>query len=388
MKLNRVNGQLGAGLCQLTLVFVVTEDWYFASHRLPLARAAVASGYRVIVATRVREHGEVLRAAGCEVVALEWTRAAGNPFKDLMLLCRLVRLYRQSRPSAVHHVALKPVVLGSIAATVAAVPIVVNAVAGLGYLFTNRGGLARFLRPPVRTALRSLLNRHGTWVIVQNPDDLEDLRREAALEDERTVLIRGAGVDLAEFPSWPLPGGVPLVVLPARMLWDKGVREFVSAARALRVDGVLARFALVGGIDKQNPRGIERATIVQWVDEGVVEWWGHQPSMREVYQAASVVCLPSYREGLPKALLEAAASGRPIVTTDVPGCREVVTHECNGLLVPPRDGSALATALRLLLADAELRACMGARGRIRAETEFSIERVVADTLPLYSRPAP
>lgn len=178
------------------------------------------------------------------------------------------------------------------------------------------------------------------------------------------------------------------MVLPARLLWDKGVGEFVDAARTLRSEKVDARFVLAGGLDPANPRAIDRSTVDHWVEDGAVEWWGHCEPMRAVYLQASVICLPSYREGLPKALLEAAATGRPLVTTDVPGCREVVRNGDNGLLVPPHQSGALASALRTLLGDPALRTAMGLRSRARAEAEFDVERVIAETLELYRTPAP
>lgn len=368
-----------------TLLFLVTEDWSFASHRLELARTAVTEGYRVIVATRERAHGQVLREAGCEVAPLEWSRGTGNAIGEMRFWLRLLRLYRKERPVAVHHVALKPVVYGSLAAMIARVPVVVNAIAGLGYVFTNRNGSARILRPLLGIALRFVLNRRGSWAILQNPDDQALLSREAGLDPARVVMIRGAGVDLEEFEVTPEPDGRPVVALPARMLWDKGVGEFVDAARKLRAEGCRARFVLVGGLDSGNPRVIEQAVLDEWVTEGVVEWWGHCTPMSAVYRSVHVVALPSYREGLPKALLEAAASGRPIVTTDVPGCREVVVHGENGLVVPARAVGPLVEALRCLIDDPELRASMGRLGRERAEQYFSVGEVVSRTLPLYLR---
>ncbi len=263
-----------------TLLFLVTEDWYFVSHRLPLARAALLEGYRVVVATRIREHGEVLVRAGCDVVPLDWTRGTGSLFRELRFGWGLLALYRRERPAVVHHVALKPVVYGSLAARLSGVPVVVNAIAGLGYVFTSRTGSARLLRPILRSAFRLLLNRRGSWAVLQNPDDQALLEREAGLEPGRIVLIRGAGVDLAEFTVAPEPPGVPVVVLPARMLWDKGVGEFVEAARRLRREGCRARFALVGGLDPGNPRAIAQAVLDAWVTEGVVEWWGHRASIQ------------------------------------------------------------------------------------------------------------
>lgn len=361
------------------LLFLVTEDWYFVSHRLPLAKAAKDGGFDVVVATRLETMSRVIEAARIRAIPFEMSRRGTNPLSELGTLIRLWRLYRREQPDIVHHVALKPVVLGGLAARLAGVHAVVAAVAGMGFLFAGEGRL-----PWVRAGLLRLL----PWVIgsgraiVQNPED-------AALLDSHGVphgrirLIRGAGVDPDRFRILPEVEDVPLVVLPARMLWDKGVGEFAAAAGMLRQRGIAARFALVGEGDADNPASVPQATLEGWRAEGLVEWWGRRDDMPKVLAQAHVVCLPSYREGLPKALLEAAASGRAIVTCDVPGCREVVRHQDNGLLVPPRDAGALADALERLILDAGLRRQMGRRGRERAEAEFSQERVIAETLAVY-----
>ncbi|HLB14249.1 MAG TPA: glycosyltransferase family 4 protein [Burkholderiales bacterium] len=365
------------------LLYLVTEDWYFCSHRLPLAAAAREAGFDVSVATRVREHADEIRRAGVEPIPIGLSRRSVNPFRELRSLTEIVRTYRAVRPDIVHHVALKPVVYGSLAARLAGVPAVVNALAGLGYLFSSQDRRARLARPAVEAVFRTLLDRSNSRLIVQNPDDLRFLVSEGVVDARRATLIRGSGVDTARFVPAPEPQGVPLVVLPARMLRDKGVFEFVAAAAQLKKDGVAARFALVGDPDPDNPASIPAATLQRWSDGGAVEWWGWRDDMVEVFHQSHVVCLPSYREGLPKALIDAAACGRAIVTCDVPGCREVVREGENGLLVPPRDSAALAAALGRLLGDAKLRQAMGIRGRARAVAEFSVERVIEQTLGLY-----
>lgn len=365
------------------LLYLVTEDWYFCSHRLPLAIAARSAGYEVSVATRVTDHGPAIREAGLELIPLRLSRGSQNPLRELASIAQITALYRRTKPHLVHHVAVKPVLYGSIAARVAGVPSVVNALAGLGYLFSSRDLKARMLRPFVQTAYRALLNRPNACLILQNPDDLSLLQAHGIADPTRTVMIRGSGVDLAKFASTPEPPGVPLVVLPARLLRDKGIVEFVDAARRLRDQGAMARFALVGEPDPGNPASVPRELLTQWVAEGVVEWWGWREDMAAVLRDCHVVCLPSYREGLPKALIEAAAAARPIVTCDVPGCREVVSEGDNGLLVPARDSQSLAEALGRLLADPDLRRRMGARGRARAEAEFSLDSVIERTLALY-----
>ena len=365
------------------LLFFVSEDWYFCSHRLPIALAARAAGYEVGVVTRVREHGAVIRDHGLRLFPLELARGGLNPLRDLGALRGLVRVCREFRPDILHAVAMKPVVYGAIAAARAGVPHTVNALGGLGYVFTSGRVLARLLRPFALLAYRFALGRRSAWLILQNADDLAALEARGIAARERTTLIRGSGVDLAEYRVVPEPEGVPLVVFPARLLWDKGIAEFVAAAETLQRDGVAARFALAGDIDPENPASVSREWVETKARSGAVEWWGWQDRMPEVYGRANVVCLPSHREGLPKALIEAAACGRAIVTTDVPGCREVVADGENGLLVPARDPAALAGALKRLIGDGRPRARFGAAGRVRAEREFGIDRVVDATLAVY-----
>jgi glycosyltransferase involved in cell wall biosynthesis len=367
------------------LCFFVTEDWFFVSHRLPLAVAARAAGYDVCVATRVRNHGEVIRAAGLQLLPFENSRSGVNPIAELSTVLRLIRLWRRERPDIVHHVAMKPVLYGSIAARLAKTPNVINALAGMGWLVTSGTGLARWLKPVVRWVLGRLL-RTGT-VVVQNPDDALLLTR-LGVPEWRIRRIAGSGADLHRFVPRPPPAGPPVVVLPARLLWDKGVAEFVAAARLLTRRGVRARFVLAGSPDPPNPSSVPPAQIAQWVAEKVIEAPGWIEDMPALLASSSIVCLPSfYGEGIPKCLIEAAAAGLPIVTTDTPGCREIVHAEDNGILVPPKDEHALAGALERLIGDPALRARMGSRGRARAEQEFSLESVIEQTLALYRESA-
>jgi glycosyltransferase involved in cell wall biosynthesis len=367
------------------LCFFVTEDWYFVSHRLPLAVAAKAAGYDVSVATRVRRHGDTIRAAGVRVIPFENARAGLNPLRELLTLVRLIRLWVRERPDIVHHVAMKPVLYGSIAARVAGTPRVVNALAGMGWLFTSSTGLARWLKPAVRWALGRLLRR-GV-VLVQNQDDAQLLAR-LGVPARGIVRIAGSGVDLQRFAPQPEPEGMPIVLLPSRLLWEKGVREFVAAATLIRQRGVRARFILAGEPDLANPSAVPASDIAAWVAAGIVEHAGWVEDMPAALAGSTIVCLPSfYGEGIPKSLIEAAAAGRAIVTTDTPGCREIVHHGDNGLLVPPRDAQALADALQNLLTDRQLRLQMAARGRARAEQEFGMDAIVHQTLALYSATA-
>ncbi|HUW36076.1 MAG TPA: glycosyltransferase family 4 protein [Rhodocyclaceae bacterium] len=368
------------------LLFLVAEDWYFCSHRLPLARAAKAAGYEVVVATRVGTHADAITAEGFKLVAIGLRRSGRNPWREFRAILEIAGIYRRERPDLVHHVALKPVLYGAIAARLARVPAVVNALAGLGFVFASASLKARLLRPWVVGALRLSIDAKGSALIVQNPDDRKMLVEGGVVAAARVRLIRGSGVDIRRFAPTPEPGGTPLVMLPSRLLWDKGVGEFVAAARLLRERGVEARFVLVGDSDPETSAAIPVGQLQAWQSVGAVEWWGRQTTwdMPAVLGSSHVVCLPSYRgEGLPKVLLEAAACGRPLVATDVPGCREIVIDGGNGLLVPPRDAPALADAIGRLLADPDLRAAMGRRGRELVEAQFSEERVVAQTLALY-----
>lgn len=366
------------------ILFFVTEDWYFWSHRLPLARAAKAAGYEVTVVTRVQEYGDRIRAEGFKLIPLALRRRGSNPWQEFRVIAQLVRIYRTERPDIVHHVAIKPVLYGSVAAWLAQVRATVNALAGLGYVFSSGQRKARLLRPLVKLAYHFLLNRANSRTIIQNPEDRRLITDAAFLGPEKTVLIRGSGVDVNLFTPEPESQDVPVVVMACRMLWDKGVREFVQAARLLHAAGISARFVLVGKSDAENPTAVAVSQLVEWQQQGDVEWWGHREDMHRVFALSHIACLPTfYGEGLPKVLIEAAACGRPVVATDVPGCREIVRHGENGLLVPARDSQALAEALQQLILDPALRQRMGRRGREIVEAEFSVAKVASATLAVY-----
>jgi glycosyltransferase involved in cell wall biosynthesis len=365
------------------ILYFVTEDWYFCSHRLPLAVAAKEAGYDVIVVTRVRNHGDVIRQAGLRLIPIELSRRGINPFTEFQLVLRLVSIYRHEKPDIVHHVAMKPALHGSLAALISNVRNTVNALAGLGWLFSSRSKGAKFLSTIVSIVFRILLNRGQ--VIVQNPDDQQFLLH-LGIKESRLNLIRGSGVDIHLFIPQPEPFGVFTVILATRMLWDKGVGEFVEAARILRSRGVNARFVLVGDSDTENRAAIAQQQLKAWDDEKVIEWWGQRNDMPEVFASSHLVCLPSYyREGIPKVLLEAAACGRALISTDTPGCREIVRHGVNGVLVPIRDPNALADAIESLFNNDSLRHTMAAKSIEIAQAEFSQERVIADTFNVYRK---
>jgi glycosyltransferase involved in cell wall biosynthesis len=365
------------------LLFVVNQTEFFLSHRLPVALAAQHHGYDVHIATPNSPRLGVIQEAGLTHHAVAFSRKGMHPVTELASVRALFRLYRKLRPDIVHHVTIKPVIYGSLAARLVGVPAVVNAVSGLGYVFILRGLKAIFLRRAVRWGYRFALSHPNSRVIFQNGDDLTLFTGDGLVRSDRAVIIKGSGVDLHRFTPTDQPKEPPVVLLASRLLRDKGVYEFVDAARALQNDGVKARFVLVGDVDPGNPASLSAESMGGWARERVVEWWGPREDMPAVFAQAHIVCLPSYREGLPKVLIEAAACGRPIVATDVPGCREIVRHNDNGLLVPATDSTALANALRQLIIDPALRKRMGRRGREIAVQEFGLDRVVAETLAVY-----
>lgn len=364
------------------LLFLVTEDWYFCSHRLPVARAARDAGFEVIVATRVRDHGDAIRREGFLLRPLAWRRRGDGILGAIRALAEIAWLYRAERPDIIHHVALKPVLLGGTAARLAfpfggSRPVVLAAVMGLGLRF-GRGWAARGLGWLVRLAAG------GGHVIVQNPDDGAALAG-FGVARERIALIRGSGVDTTHFAPLPEPAGPGLIVaLVARMLRSKGVLDAVGAVRRLRAEGVTVELLLAGPTDPDNPDSLDEAELAALTSEPGVTWLGHIADVREVWARAHLAVFPStYGEGIPKALLEAAACARPIVAADMPGSREVVRHGDTGLLVPPGNVIALADAIASLARDPAARQRMGTAGRVLAEIEFAEPLVAAQTLALY-----
>lgn len=368
------------------LLFLITEDWYFWSHRLSVARAARDHGFDVVIATRISKHRRDIEAEGFSAIDIKLRRSGRNPFGELAAILDLIRIYRRVRPTIVHQVTIKPVLYGSIAAFFAFRPAVVNAVAGLGHVFVAVGLRARVRRWLVLCAYRLMVGVGRSQVIFQNPDDRDLFVHHRLVHPDRAHLIRGAGVDPTQFVATAEPPGDPVVMLAGRLLWTKGIGELVAAAAELRRRGVRCRVALVGVPDTENPMAIPESTLRQWRDEQGIEWWGHQDQMATVLQQAAIVALPTfYGEGVPKILLEAAACARPLVATRVPGCAEVVHHGVNGLLVEPRDSADLANALETLLRDPGLRAEMGRKGRELVCREFSQALVVDQTLAVYQR---
>jgi glycosyltransferase involved in cell wall biosynthesis len=377
-------GALGVSLKGRKIVYLVSEDWYFCSHRLPLGIAAQEAGAKVVVATRVNDHRTQIEAAGLRIAPIEMQRSGTNPFIDFATIRQITDLYRREKPDLVHHVALKPILYGGYAAKRTGVPTIVNAVTGMGFIFISNSLFARTARPLIARAQRALMNRANTRTILQNPDDAEMYTKRIGVSPDHLTIIPGAGVDIDQFAVVPEPFAVPTAVCVSRMLRDKGIHELVAATRLLHAKGVELRVRLVGPTD-DNPASIPRATLAEWNREGVVEVVGPSKDIAGEYARAHIAVLPSYREGLPKSLLEAAACGRPMVATDVPGCREVCINGETGLRVPARTVEPLAKALERLVLNPSLRQRFGENARHLAETIFAEKIINAQTLALYEK---
>jgi len=367
------------------LLFVVNDPGFFLSHRLPLAVAARDEGFNVQVATMGGPAVEKIEQLGFVHHTVPLSRSGRNPLNELVTLFSIWRLFRQLRPDLVHLVTIKPVLYGGIAARLARVPGVISAISGLGFLFVRRHGLrVRVLRLVAQRLYRLAMYHSNQRIIFQNTADLNSLIKAGVVGEDKTRLIRGSGVDLRDYPVMPEPESTPVVMMASRLLKDKGVHEFVEAARLLLNDGIKARFWLVGDLDPGNPESVTAESVRAWQEEGCVECLGFRSDIPELLSQAHVFTLPSYYgEGLPKVLIEAAACGRAVVTTDMPGCRDSVIPDVSGLLVPARDVEKLAAAIRKLLEDQSLRQRMGMAGRCLAEREFSIEKVVNEHMSLY-----
>ena len=367
-----------------TLMFVVNVDWFFLSHRLPIALEAQRQGYQVHVATCLTDKLDELQRHGLVVHPLDLDRSSAGLGNGWRTMWQLWKVFRAVRPDVVHLVTIKPVLLGGLVARLAGVPAVVAAVSGLGFVFIANGAKAVVRRWLVVGLYRVALGHRNLRVIFQNPDDQASLAKLAHLPGSKVAMIRGSGADLAQYDHTPLPSGVPVVLLAARLLADKGVREFVQAARLLIQQGISARFCLVGSVDLANPTSLTDVELAQWVNEGVVELWGYRSDMPQVLRTAYMVVLPSYYgEGLPKVLIEAAACGRVVVTTNHPGCRDAIDPSVTGVLVPVRNAPALAEAINELLNEPERCQTMGNAGRALAERAFDVRQVVAEHLRIY-----
>jgi glycosyltransferase involved in cell wall biosynthesis len=367
------------------LVFVVNNSAFFVSHRLKLGIAAKNAGYDVTVLAPNNQQKEKIEAAGLRLESYYLQRKSINPFTEFISLISLFLKLKQLRPDVIHGVSLKACIYTSIIGRVLKIGKLVQSITGLGYVFIDESAKARAIRSIAGAAFKLAFRDERIKVIFQNNDDQQMFIKNHWLKESQCVMIRGAGVDTKAFKPSAEPNGKPVKILfPARLLKDKGILEFVAACRNLLDKKVEFEGLIAGGLDPGNPNALEKDVIHSWRDEKVVTWLGHVEDMPECLKGVHIVCLPSYREGLPLALAEAAAAGKPIVTTDVPGCRDVVTDGKNGFLVPAHDFNLLAQKLEQLIKNPELRKSMGREGRKIAEESLSSDYVISETLKHYS----
>ncbi|MCW8914673.1 MAG: glycosyltransferase family 4 protein [Magnetovibrio sp.] len=367
------------------LLFTVTEDWAFCSHRIPTALAAQDAGFDVVVVARMRDHQRQIEDLGIRTVNWAIKRESQNPLSELLALKDLIRIYRDERPDVSYHVAIKSIMYGSIAARLAKVGNVVNLFSGLGVVFISNSPKFRLIRTLVTPVLRWALGSHNTRLQVQNADDRNILNSLGVSTPERTDLIPGSGLDLENFPETPAPDTfTPKAVLVARMLWDKGIGELAESARILKQRGTALDIILVGAPDPANPASIPEQQLKAWNDEGLMEWWGQRQDVADILKHCHIGVLPSYREGMPRSLLEAASIGRPLVAFDAVGCRDLIRDGKNGFLVPFKDTTALADALEKLAQDPELRQRMGSEARKDIERTYSADAIRKQLCQIFS----
>ncbi len=366
----------------MKVILFANTDWYLYNFRRNLVVALRERGDEVLLLSPGGQYADRLQAMGFRWMDLPFSRRGMNPLTELRTILYLARLFRRESPDLVHAFTIKSVLYGTLAARLAGVRAIVNSVTGLGYIFMPGGFGKQLLRSFVRLWYRVMMR--GTQVIFENNDDRGAFLRFGFIRPEEGFVTPGVGVDTDHFAPVPFPAGGPVFLMAARLLWDKGVGEFVEAARRLRDEKLPVRFALAGRTDAGNPTSISESQIEAWRDEGVIEWWGWIEDMQSALARSTVVCLPSYREGLPTVLIEAAACGRPVIATDVPGCRDTVNDGATGFLVRERDADSLAAAMRKLADNPALCQQMGAAGRHLVEDTFSSRRVVQQIFEIYA----
>lgn len=368
------------------IIFANTE-WYLYNFRRSFALALQKEGFEVLLISPPGPYGEKLRDLGLRWESLPMDRRSLNPFHELRLFWHLWRLFKREQPDLVHGFTVKCAVYGGLASRLAGVPAWVSAVAGIGYVFTSDDVKARLLRPLVRILLRVALDSDHSRLILQNPDDVALFKDTKLVHPSRIRLIRGSGVDCTRFkerdPSVDITHPMR-VLLAARLLWDKGVGEYHQAAKLLKEQSRDIEFLLAGDPDPGNPDAIPEQTVRAWEAQGSLRWLGHVDDMPALMGSVDMFVLPTYYgEGLPKSLIEAAVCALPLITTDSPGCREVVTHEVDGLLVKSRDASALAEAIARLNDDPGMARRLGQAARAKALREFDERIVIERTIDVY-----
>lgn len=364
------------------ILLVANTDWYLYRFRNSLASFLQMQGDEIVFVSPPGRFVPDIQGQGFRWIAWNVGRQSINPFKELKAILELAHIYSTEKPSHVHLHTIKPVIYGSLAARLIKVPAVIHSITGRGYVFLGKDVKARLLRTIVKKIYRFALSYRSSMTIFENETDRNYFLDENLVMPQKSSVVEGVGVNTDYYSPSPEPTGIPIVILAGRMLWDKGVGTFIDAAQLLR-SKVSARFILVGEPDAGNPASIDVDVLKQWVKEGVVEWWGWQADMRSVFASCHIVVLPSLGEGIPTILLEAAAAGRPIVATNVSGCRDVVIDGSTGLLVPQQDSLALALAMEKLITHPEMRKTMGKAGREYIVQRFGSSKINHETYKIY-----
>lgn len=366
------------------LLIYVNEDQFFISHRLHIGIEALKKFRKVSLLLHVNGNFEFLKSKGFNVIPISLSRQNKNFFKEIRLLIKTINILKREKPDILHNVTVKPILWGSIAAKVVGIPYVINAFAGLGTLFIRTEFKWKFISYIVQIIFRFIFRlNHKSIALFQNSDDqklMEDLK---IVRPKQSVIIKGSGVNTTLFKPANGSSGIPRIICVSRMLKDKGIYDFIEAAKIINSNSIQARFTLVGQPDDSNPSSISSAILDRWNSEGIIEWLGYQKDVHTLYDGVQIAVLPSYREGLPKSLLEAAACGKAIIATDVPGCREICRAGYNGLLVPVQSPLLLAEAIETLIKNRDLRLKMGENSRQLVEKEFSEEIIRRQTFKLY-----
>ncbi len=370
------------------LLFNITEDWFFCSHFVDRALAAKRAGYSIFVISKMNKHRSYIENLGIKFLSVPFNRKSVNPIYELYIFLRIIYFYLKIKPDIVHQIAAKPIIYGSIAAKICKIKSVINAPVGMGFVFSSDSLKAKILKPLVKFFLKNFIDSHHgpkrrNKVIFENRDDLNYFIELGAVNPSNAIVIRGAGVKLQEITSKKNSKQITIITLVARMLKDKGIYEFVAAARKLKNEKLNAKFLLVGDIDPLNPTSLDRKTLSGWHSENVIDWLGWVDDVENILRETDILCLPSYREGLPKALIEGASFGIPLITTDAVGCREVVEDGVNGFLVPIKDVEELKNKISILINNKELREKMGKQSYKMVSSKFSSKKINAQTLKVY-----
>ncbi len=364
------------------LLYIVNVDWFFVSHRLPIALSAIEVGYDVHIACNVTDKQALLTSHGITVHPISLSRSGTGLFGELKTLLQLMLILYNLKPDIVHNVTIKPVLYGNLAARLLRVPTRISSISGLGYVFIDSSIKAKLLQLIISRAYKTAL-KGSKSIIFQNTSDRDLLKNLGAITPHQEVFTRGSGIDLNAYPVTPEHRSTPVIMLAARLLIDKGVEEFTQAALMLKNTPRKIRMVLVGKIEPENPNAISKAQVKKWTSSGLVEYWGYSDDIASTMAKANIIVLPSYREGLPKTLIEAAACGRAVITTDVPGCRDAIEANKTGLLIPAHSASLLADAIITLIDNRELRAEFADNGRRLAESAFDISDVINTHLAIY-----